>query len=224
MIKRLFTVIVFLLVVAPGLAAPAWAQQSSGQFWVQAFEDRNANGAHDPGEPFLTSGVSVDLLNAEGVVMASGTLDDAPFASQGYIGFLYLAPGNYTAVITSPELAPTTPERVEISITEAESLIRASYGAQRAADVEAAASEADSGLALVNPQVARLALAGFGAMLVVGVMAVLGVLIYLVVLRRRAPVEAKRTTTGSMRAVQVYDTEEHYRAEVPEETGSGKRR
>jgi hypothetical protein len=42
-------------------------------------------------------------------------------------------------------------------------------------------------------------------------MAVLGMLIYLVVLRPRAPRRSdavRRTTTGSMRPVQVYDTGE----------------
>ena len=68
MIKRPILLMIALLAV---LVLPVLAQDSGGQFWVQAFEDRNGNGQHDPGEPFLTSGVSVDLLNADGVVMAS---------------------------------------------------------------------------------------------------------------------------------------------------------
>ena len=68
-----------LLVVT--LALPLLAQDSGGQLWVQAFEDRNGNGQHDAGEPFLTQGVSVDLLNADGVIVASATLDGAPYAS-----------------------------------------------------------------------------------------------------------------------------------------------
>lgn len=117
MMKRtlLPTIVLIVVCVLPLLAA---AQDSGGQFWVQAFEDRNGDGVHDPGEPFLTSGVSVDLLNADGVVMASGTLDDAPFASRGFIGFLYLSPGSYTAVISSPDLTPTTAERVDVTITQ----------------------------------------------------------------------------------------------------------
>ncbi len=200
--KRLFLLTVLLFV----LALPVLAQESTGQFWVQAFEDRNGDGAHNAGEPFLTSGVSVDLLNADGVVMASGTLDDAPFATQGFVGFLYLAPGTYTAVISSPNLTPTTPARVDVSITEDESLVRVSFGAQREALVEAGSTNVRS--TILNGEVARFALAGFGALLVIGIMVVIGLLVYLLVLRRRAPVEMVRTTTGSMRPVRVDETGE----------------
>lgn len=210
--RRAALMILLLLAAIPVMAAPAWAQTNTeqGQFWVQAFEDRNGNGTHDPGEPFLTSGVSVDLLNAEGVVMASGTLDDAPYATQGYLGFLYLAPGNYTAVINSPGLTPTTPDRVDVTITGDDALVRVSFGAQRAAANEPATTNPMT--TLVDPQVARLALAGFGAMVVIGVMTAIGVLVYLLVLRPRRPAAppptATRTTMGSMRAVQVDETGE----------------
>lgn len=203
MIKRTLLLTIVLLVVC---VLPAAAQDSGGQFWVQAFEDRNGNGAHDPGEPFLTSGVSVDLLNAGGVVMASGTLDDAPFATRGFIGFLYLASGDYTAVINSPELTATTPDRVEVTITEGAAPVTALYGAQRAPLVEAPAS--GGSLLGLDSELARVAVAGFGAMIVIGGMTVLGGLIYLLVLRRRAPVAVRRTTTGSMRPVRLDRTGE----------------
>ena len=123
--------LILLLVVT--MALPLLAQDSGGQLWVQAFEDRNGNGQHDAGEPFLTQSVSVDLLNADGVVVASGALDGAPYASRGYIGFLYLDPGTYTAVITSPELTPTTPDRVDVTITADALPVTVLYGAERAA-------------------------------------------------------------------------------------------
>lgn len=212
MIKR--TILPAFVLALAALMLPAAAQDSGGQFWVQAFEDRNGDGVHDPGEPFLTSGVSVDLLNADGVVMASGTLDDAPFASRGFIGFLYLAPGNYTAVIRSPELTATTPDRVAVTITEGGTPITAMYGAERSAPAETTDSTG-AALALPNSDLARVAVAGIGAIIVVGGMAALGVLIYLAVLRRRAPVPVRRTTTGSMRPVRVDD--------VPRKTGETRR-
>ncbi len=189
------------------LALPVLAQDG-GQFWVQAFEDRNGNGTHDAGEPFLTSGVSVDLLNADGVVMASGTLDDAPFASRGFIGFLYLAAGKYTAVITSPNLTPTTPERVPVTIVQSAAPLTVMFGAQpaTAAGAPAEASSALGGLPL-NSETARLALAGFGALIVIGIMAAIGLLIYALVLRRRAPARA-RQTTQVVRAVRAAETGE----------------
>src|SRR5664279_877527 len=130
MIKRLIPLIFLLLIALPVLAQTSG--DSGGQFWVQAFEDRNGNKLHDPGEPFLTHGVSVDLLNADGVVMASGTLDNAPFASQGFIGFLYLAPGKYSAVITSPDLTATTPDHVDVTITKGAAPVMVQFGAQQA--------------------------------------------------------------------------------------------
>lgn len=202
MSKRTFFLILIMMFV---LVVPGLAQDSGGQFWVQAFEDRNGDGAHNAGEPFLTRGVSVDLLNADGVVMASGTLDNAPYAAQGFIGFLYLAPGNYTAVISSPDLTPTTPARVEVSITEEQSLVRVSFGAQREALVQTSTGGARS--TILNGELARLALAGFGAMVVVGIMVIIGLLIYALVLRKRAPVEVKRTTS-TMRPVRVDETGE----------------
>ncbi len=195
-----FLLLAFLL----AFALPALAQ-NGGQFWVQAFEDRNGNGTRDAGEPFLTRGVSVDLLNADGVIMASGTLDDAPFANQGFIGFLYLAPGSYVAVITSPDLTPTSETRVPVTITAGASPVTVPFGAQRATAETAPAST--SAGSLLNSETARIALAGFGALLVIGVMAAIGLLIYAQVLRRRAP-KPIRQTTEHLRAVRVDDTGE----------------
>lgn len=198
--------LLLLMVVALRLpAAPALAQQD-GQFWVQAFEDRNGNGTRDAGEPFLTRGVSVDLLNADGVVMASGTLDDARYADRGFIGFTYLAAGSYTAIISSPGLTATTPDRVPVTITQGEKPVTVMFGAQPSADTEADAAPMNVGLPL-NDETARLALAGFGAVTVVAVMAALGLLVYAVVLRRRAPAPI-RQTTQVMRPVRQDETGE----------------
>ncbi|MBI1258837.1 MAG: hypothetical protein GC204_15310 [Chloroflexi bacterium] len=201
MMKRLVFLTIGLMI-----ALPVFAQDNGGQFWVQAFEDRNGNGQLDAGEPFLTHGVSVDLLNAEGIVMASGTLDDAPYASRGYVGFLYLAPGKYSAVITSADLTPTTPDHVDVDITAGAAPITAMFGAQKAAAADASESSATS--SLLNSELARIALSGFGALSVIGVMVIIGLLIYLLVLRRRAPVDFVRTSSGIMRAVSIDETGE----------------
>ncbi len=202
MIKQLLLLSITLLIALPTLA-----QDTGGQFWVQSFEDRNGNGQHDPGEPFLTRGISVDLLNADGVVMASATLDDAPYATRGYIGFYQLAPGQYTAVITSPDLNPTTPSRIDVTITQGAAPVTVMFGAQRPETVETAASGTTS--SFLDSELARVALSGFGALVVIGVMAFFGVLVYALVLRRRAPADLKRTTsTGSMRRVDLTSTGE----------------
>ena len=81
------------------------------------------------------------------------------------------------------------------------------FGAQQAGAAAAATASSSSSL-VVNGDVARLALAGFGAALVIGMMTVIGALVYLLVLRRRAPRPVRRTTTGSMRPVTTHQTGE----------------
>lgn len=198
MVKRLLLPIILLA----SLALPVFAQDSGGQLWIQSFEDRNGNGQRDAGEPFLTHGVSVDLLDADGVVVGSGTLDGAPYASQGFIGFLYLAPGKYTAVISSPDMTATTPDRVSVTITAGAAPVAVNYGVQIAAPAETTTNAASTPTVL-NGEVARIAIAGFGAMLVLGLMSLIGVGIYAFVLRARYRADVRRTTTGSMRPVSV---------------------
>jgi len=210
MLKRI-TLLALMISFALMLTLPALAQDTGGQFWIQAFEDRNGNGQLDAGEPFLTSGVSVNLLNSSGVVMASATLDNAPYASQGLIGFLYIAPGKYTAVITSTGMTATTPDHIDVTITPGAAPIKALFGAEHPGAVETSSVISNSA-PLFNPQIARLAISGFGALIVVGVMIFFGLLIYLLVLRRRAPRDYRRTTTTTgMRAVRVDQTGELHR-------------
>lgn len=180
------------------------AQDSEGQLWVRSFEDRDASGRRDAGEPLLTSGVVVELLNADGIVIASGALDGAPYAAQGLIGFQGLAPGTYTAVISVGELMPTTPQRVDATVSENGVPPVIEFGAQAAA----APVETDVNTEFINSEAGRITLAGIGALIVAGVMLTLGFLIYTFVLRPRHVREVERarmlrSTTGSMRPVMV---------------------
>jgi hypothetical protein len=214
--RRLIHSAIFLLLLV--FALPLAAQDTGGQFWVQVFEDRNGNAQHDAGEPYLTRGVSVDLLNAEGIVMATGELDGATYATQGYIGFLYLTPGNYTAVITSPELTATTPERLNVTIPQDMQPVKVMFGAQRAAAENATAATPLSSSPLLNSELARIALSGFGGLLVVMVMGALGLLVYALVFRPRAPKDVRRTSTGTMPVVRVYETGNAPRVEPQRES------
>jgi hypothetical protein len=72
---------VLVLVILFVWAALPAAAQTGGQFCVRAFEDRNGSGARDGGEPLLTRGLAVNLLNAEGVTVASGLLESSPTAA-----------------------------------------------------------------------------------------------------------------------------------------------
>ena len=138
MIYRISIAILLLLTMSSTAMA-----QSGGQFCVRSFEDRNANGTIDAGEPLLTGGVSADLLNAENVVVASALLSESPTAAQGVICFQFLSPGQYTMIVTSADYAPTTPNTVTAAISEGTLPTVVEYGGQRMT-VETAADSTTS--------------------------------------------------------------------------------
>lgn len=220
--RRINKQMIFINVMVAALILPliAAAQAGGGQFWVRVFEDRNGNGVRDAGEPLLTRGVAVSLLNSDRIVIATALLDESPNAVQGLIGFQFLAPGEYTLVVTSPELSPTTPAEFTREIAEGAVPTVVEYGGARI-DLNAVEGSAESQAALTGErglfgtdlvlgerdQVARVALALLGAFVVAGLMLLLGLIVYLLVLRPRHRAELQRlkltTTTGSLEAVDV---------------------
>lgn len=209
-----------LLIILLALASAAQAQ-TGGQFCVRAFEDRNASGTLDAGEPLLTGGISADLLNAENVVVGSALLSESPNRAQGVICFQFLAPGQYSLIITSADYAPTTPNTVTAAITEGTLPTVVEFGGQRLA-AEPAADAADQSSDFVSSLTSlanlerdalpRLVLALLGTLVVSAGMVVLGALIYLLFLRRppqMAPAYASRPpTTGGLKPVAVDDEED----------------
>lgn len=196
----------FVLLIA--LAALLWlalpaAAQTGGQFCVRAFEDRNSSGARDGGEPLLTRGLAVNLLNAEGVTVASGLLESSPTAAQGTLCFQFLPAGQYTMVVTSAEFAPTTAGDFTAVVSESAQPVLFEFGAQRPvieATMPAAAQD--------STQLQRVGLSVGGALIAVIGMVVLGMLIYLVGLRpsRSAPAQRVATPTpASIPPVTVND-------------------
>lgn len=182
--------------------------QTGGQFCVRAFEDRNANGLKDDGEPLLTRGVSANLQNAEGVVIASALLDDSPTAAQGVMCFQFLEAQEYTLSLTSADYAPTTAASFTEFINVGAIPTLVEYGAQRAdfAVVPVDATQANvSDDAVLEDALPRVVLSGLGALLVMAGMVVLGGFIYLVAFHRKGqaqPVDA----TGRMIPVSPTDT------------------
>ncbi len=164
--------------------SPAAMAQTGGQFCVRAFEDRNSNGIRDTGEPLLNSGVSADLLNAEQIVIASALLSDSPTAVQGIICFQMLAEGQYSLVVTAAEFTPTTPNTLTASISDGTLPTVMEFGARRLDMAPAAAEPAASPLS-DRDMLARMVLSGLGALVAMAGMVVLGVLIYLVIMRPR---------------------------------------
>src|SRR5690349_845860 len=108
----LFLIIVF-------MTCGAALAQTGGRLWIRAFEDRNGNGTRDSGEPLLTRGISVDLLDANSVIIASALLDTSPNASQGLVGFQLLPPGQYSVIVTSADYTPTTVDTFTAEVSNA---------------------------------------------------------------------------------------------------------
>ena len=171
--------------------------QTGGQLWVRSYEDRNANGARDTGEPLLTRGVSVDLMNADGIIIASALLDNSPTAAQGYVGFQMLPAGEYSVVVTSADYEATNGNQFTATVSDVGMPTVLEFGA--AAVEIPAMTEAAAAADQTKPLIATGA-----ALAVVLVMAVVGLLIYSFVFRPRlkqAQQLDRRTTTGSMRPV-----------------------
>jgi hypothetical protein len=215
MIRRLG--FIFVIVMSTWSAVDA---QTGGQFWVKAFEDLNGNGVRDQGEPVLTRGIGVNLLNADGVVVASALLDSSPNATQGLVGFQFLPPGSYAIVVTSAEYAATTPQTINTTITEGALPTVVEFGGQPIAPALPAAPTpaADNPLAPVMAQLnqfdlVQITAAGVSSLLAMCGTAIIGIILYLILaLRGRTrEVEEIKMSTGAMRPVKVTETGEYRR-------------
>lgn len=205
--------IMLIAAVLVAMIGAASAQQSGGQLCVRSFEDRNANGRLDPGEPLLTRGVSANLLDAGGITIASALLDEAPTAAQGVICFQFLAAGQYTVVITSADYTATTPETVIATISEGGLPSVVEFGGQRAAaPTPTGASSSAAAPESERDQLIRIFISALGTAVVVAGMAFVGILVYLYAFRQRKPPAVEepdpRRTTGSIAAVRTRDTAE----------------
>jgi len=210
----MFRRMILILIVMIAIAGRTAAQQTGGQLCVRSFEDRNGSGVLDPGEPLLTRGVSVNLLDAGGITIASALLDDAPTAAQGVVCFQFLPAGQYSVLITSADFSATTPATVTTTISEGGLPTVVEFGGQRAGVPTVAAGGSSAAPVSQEGELARIILSVLGALIAVAGMVFLGVLVYALAFRgRRPPASAGLTprTTGSMPAVRIHDTGEHPR-------------
>lgn len=192
------------------------AAQAGGQLCVRAFDDRNGNGKLDAGEPLLTRGVSVNLLNPQGVTIASAVLDNSPTAAQGVVCFQGLAAGQYSVQISSADYTATTSDLVTTTIADGGVPTVVEFGGRSAAASAPASSEAP--IESQRDLIVRIIIASLGTLLVVSGMLVLGFIVYWVMFRNRRPVPTAamdpRRTTGTMNAVHTRDTAEFQRPDV----------
>ncbi len=169
----------------PLLASGAVSAQADGQFCVQAFEDRNGSGSRDAGEPFLQRSVSANLIDANGIIIASALLDNAPNETRvnGVICFQFLAPGQYAMEVTSAEFRATTPTTLTVTLNAGDIPAVLDFGAQ------SRTTGLNVGTTSVQPDreaaIMRLAVSAAGAAAAAVGMALFGVLLYFIGFRRR---------------------------------------
>ncbi len=198
---------------------PAVGAQTGGQFCVKAFEDRNGSGVQDAGEPVLSRGLSINLLNEGGVVVQSAILESSTRAAFGEYCFQFLEAGQYSVTVSGAEFTATTPDTMTAAISETGAPVVMQYGGQRLASTTSSAATAPLTAAQRQAQLEQLIVSVLGALLVIAMMIVVGVVVYLVAFRGRlraaADADARRTT-GSMRAVRVTDTGEFPEGDSPQ--------
>jgi hypothetical protein len=204
---------ILVLALAFTAATSAWAQ-TGGQFCIKAFEDRNANGTQDVGEPVLSRGLSINLLDAGGVVVQSATLESSQRAAFGEYCFQFLAAGQYSVIVTSSEYTATTPGTMTGAVGEAGTPVVMQFGGQRIATgpvLSPAVSAAQQ-----QDQLAQMVIAVVGTLVVIAIMGIVGVIVYALAFQgrlRAATAADARRTTGSMQTVRITDTGEHPEAE-----------
>lgn len=194
-LRRYIVVILGIYLGYMGISAAA---QTGSQFCVRSYEDTNGNGLLDAqNEPLLTRGVSIELLNANSIVLASALLDKSPNADAGVVCFQNLPDGEYTVLMSSAEYSATTPRSVTKTVSSGALPTVIEFGAQRvggevAVAVAVAESAARTSLQDLSPEqmqslVLRVSLSTVGAVVVSLVMLFIGFMIYMLRLRDSGP-------------------------------------
>ncbi len=183
------------------LMLPAAAQTSGGQVCVLAFEDRNGDGEPAANEPRITRGISITLADEQGIIIASGLMEDSPTSASGNYCFQRLEAGQYRLRIASADYTPTTPTEFLTAVTGTDVQVF-EYGGQLipvSTTTTTTSGETDLTLSEAEQRslLTRLLISGGGALLVMAAMGVIGAILYFV-FGRRSPAPAAAYSTGSM--------------------------
>ncbi|MFZ4814704.1 MAG: hypothetical protein ACOYL5_09220 [Phototrophicaceae bacterium] len=199
------------VLVALGLAVICTANaQAGGQFCVRNYADDNGNGLLDADERVLNSGVGVELLNSNNIVVASTRLQDSPNAELGIVCFQGLVDGRYSVLVAATDYRATTTNLFTQTVSASAVPVVVEFGGQPL-DVPAASEAAGNSLLGIDLQmspaaqrqmIARVAVSTVGAGFVVIVMALAGVVVFQMRQRRRAtplrPVTYQNTSVRQM--------------------------
>jgi hypothetical protein len=205
--RKLFRIAI-LITLLTAIISPTLSQETAdGVFCVRSFEDTNGNGMMDVNEPILQGGVSANLMDANGVVVASALLDSSPQRTRGLICFQQLTPGQYTIEVFSGDLEATTSTTLTDVVVAGEVREPMDFGGTRLNTISNIATEVDPAVS-VEEALPRIALSLIGAAIAMLVMSVLGLLIYLTVYRPRLKRAAASPAEDYYRRPSVTDTAE----------------
>ena len=165
-----------LLITALSLA------QDTGQVCVQSYEDRNADGFRAADERAIARGIGASLQNAAGVTIATSLLEDSPFAARGLLCFELLPAGDYRINLTSAEYAGVAETTFAATVNPGAAPALVEFGAL---PLDGASSRENAGIAVNAAAVEAAAKALLGSMVAGAVMSVIGLLVYLLIFRRR---------------------------------------
>lgn len=164
------------------LIASLTLAQDTGQVCVQSFEDRNADGVRDADERAIASGIGASLQNAAGVTIATRLLEDSPFAARGLLCFEQLPAGDYRISLTSAEYAGVAASTFAATVNPGAAPALVEFGA---GPLDGAPRRGSAGIAVNAAAAEAAAKALFGSMVAGAVMSVSGLLVYLLIFRRR---------------------------------------
>jgi hypothetical protein len=98
-------------------STPALSPACTGQIGDYVWNDLNGNGIQDPGEPGI-DGVTVNLYNSSGVIIASQVTAPGPTGSQqGYYEFSGVCAGVYTVKVDTTTLPKGQNGQVDLALT-----------------------------------------------------------------------------------------------------------
>ncbi len=170
-----------LLIFLPILLASLLLAQDSGQICVQSFEDRDADGLRAPGEAPVAHGISASLNDAAGVTIASLLLEDSPLAADGLLCFDGVLAGDYQIILRSNEFYSTTSASFTASVSPGAAPPLLEFGVQPL--LQTTPSRSPAQFAASANVVLPVLIAG---LIMIVLMGVIGLLVLLVVFRRRA--------------------------------------
>lgn len=158
-------------------------QSSSGQLCIRAFEDRNANGERDNSEPPIIRGLSATLSNEMNIIIDTLLMERSDRASSGTLCFQQLAAGQYTIRLSSADYIATTPTDYTAQVSDSGVPQSLPYGGQLYIPETPSPTPALTPEQRTQQTLIRSVFAGLGALIIMGAMAVVGALIYMLVMR-----------------------------------------